>query len=185
MFTVHKWLDFTRGDLILTFTTQQEVAAYDWLTANDAPNRDPVKWTLEGSNDGSSWAVVDDKFASDAFSAPSGRYAWAGPFCLTSDGTGGAEPTCNMPPPALTLTDANDVGGCGPTLLESPTTTAASNCDRAYILGEGFADFLSTYTSAKSGPLFLLQVSTFDVCTKCRKLITFAVCLLSECARPQ
>ena len=103
----------------------------------------------------------------------------------TSCPAGGAEPTCDMPPPALTITDANDVGGCGPTLLESPTTTAASNCDRAYILGEGFADFLSTYTSAKSGPLFLLQVSTFDVCTKCHKLITFAVCLLSECTRPQ
>ena len=27
------------------------------MTANDAPNRDPVKWTLEGSNDGDAWTV--------------------------------------------------------------------------------------------------------------------------------
>ena len=59
------------------------------MTANDAPNRDPVKWTLEGSNDGSSWSVVDDTYAGSAFSAPNGRYEWAGPFCLTSEGGGG------------------------------------------------------------------------------------------------
>jgi hypothetical protein len=39
----HKWLDFTRGDLIMTFDGVKNVQSYDWLTANDAPNRDPVR----------------------------------------------------------------------------------------------------------------------------------------------
>ena len=33
--------------------------------------------------------MVDDTYASSAFSAPNGRYEWAGPFCLTSEGESG------------------------------------------------------------------------------------------------
>ena len=89
----HKWLDFTRGDLIMTFESPKTVASYDWLTANDAPNRDPIKWTLEGSNDDlgdrMQFSVVDETYASVAFSPTEDRYAWQGPFCITSDGIHG------------------------------------------------------------------------------------------------
>ncbi len=33
--------------------------AYEFFTANDKPDRDPRDWTLEGSNDGQSWTVLD------------------------------------------------------------------------------------------------------------------------------
>ena len=68
----HKWLDFNKGDLVLTFDAAVEVASYDWMTANDAPSRDPTKWTLEGSNDGSSWILVDDS-AAEGFDTTSER----------------------------------------------------------------------------------------------------------------
>jgi hypothetical protein len=77
-----KWLDFTRGDLILTFDSAQSVGSYDWLTANDASSRDPVKWTLEGSNDGSSWTVVDNTYATEPFNPTEERFTWQGPFTL-------------------------------------------------------------------------------------------------------
>jgi len=83
-----KWLDFNKGDLVMTFAAPVTVATYDWMTANDAPARDPTKWSLEGSNDGSTWAVVDDTYATTALDTPGGRYTWVGPFDLTSDGTG-------------------------------------------------------------------------------------------------
>jgi autotransporter-associated beta strand protein len=36
-----------------------EIVSYNLCTANDAPERDPVTWTLEGSVDGSEWVVID------------------------------------------------------------------------------------------------------------------------------
>ena len=42
----------------MTFDSAQTVASWDWQTANDAPARDPSKWTLEGSNDGAEWVTL-------------------------------------------------------------------------------------------------------------------------------
>lgn len=35
--------------------------AYSLISANDAPNRDPKNWTLYGSNNNSSWTVIDKR----------------------------------------------------------------------------------------------------------------------------
>jgi len=56
-----KWLDFSSTSWI---TVQlglgsERVGFYDICSANDVPGRDPDDWTIEGSNDGSSWTVVD------------------------------------------------------------------------------------------------------------------------------
>ena len=78
----HKWLDFNKGDLVMTYEEPVAVAAWDWQTANDERDRDPTYWNLEGSNDGRTWAVLD--------STPSGfvtsreRFAWQGPFEIRS-----------------------------------------------------------------------------------------------------
>ncbi len=37
----------------------QIIRAYAVASANDVPGRDPRNWTMEGSNDGSSWTVLD------------------------------------------------------------------------------------------------------------------------------
>lgn len=37
------------------------VASYDLVSANDAPERDPKDWTLQGSNDGATWTDVDTR----------------------------------------------------------------------------------------------------------------------------
>lgn len=37
------------------------ISSYSLTSANDADVRDPVNWTLSGSNDGSNWTVIDEK----------------------------------------------------------------------------------------------------------------------------
>ena len=46
-----KWLDFNKKSVVIAFPQPVNVTGYSWATANDASERDPVKWSLEGSND--------------------------------------------------------------------------------------------------------------------------------------
>ena len=39
--------------------------AYTWATANDVPNRDPVRWILDASQDNLNWTVLDNKSTAD------------------------------------------------------------------------------------------------------------------------
>jgi hypothetical protein len=45
----------------LAFATSQKIDAYTITSGNDAPERDPKVFTLEGSNDGTTWTVVDSR----------------------------------------------------------------------------------------------------------------------------
>lgn len=38
-----------------------DYSKYYWYTANDAEGRDPISWTLYGSNDGNTWDVIDEQ----------------------------------------------------------------------------------------------------------------------------
>merc|ERR1712146_472167 len=60
-----------------------------------APARDPAKWTLESSNDGSTWTVIENSNADSTFTPTSERYAWQGPWCVSPP-----------PPPASGATSA-------------------------------------------------------------------------------
>lgn len=62
-----KWLAFAQpsagSPLTLTYTLNsgKVVKSYRMVSANDVPERDPKAWTLQGSNDGSSWTTLDTK----------------------------------------------------------------------------------------------------------------------------
>jgi hypothetical protein len=45
----------------LTFPKAQVIGAYTITSGNDAPERDMKDWTLEGSNDGTTWTVLDTR----------------------------------------------------------------------------------------------------------------------------
>jgi hypothetical protein len=45
----------------LEFATPQTTGAYTMTSANDAPERDPKNWTLEGSDNGTDWTVLDTR----------------------------------------------------------------------------------------------------------------------------
>ena len=54
-----KWLDFNKGPLVYDMGAQVTIDSYAFATANDAIERDPVSWKIEGSNDGTDWTVLD------------------------------------------------------------------------------------------------------------------------------
>jgi YVTN family beta-propeller protein len=70
--TATKWLDFNKGALVYDFGTSLEIDAYGFTTANDAIERDPVRWLLEGSDDATRWVVLDDRTGAD-FPTPMAR----------------------------------------------------------------------------------------------------------------
>jgi hypothetical protein len=55
-----KWLDFNKKPLVVDFSVPTTFDAYVINTANDAIERDPVRWVLEGSADGTNFVAIDD-----------------------------------------------------------------------------------------------------------------------------
>ena len=81
-----KWLDFTKfTPLVLDFGVPTAADGYRLATANDAEERDPVSWRIEGSADGTNWVVLDTK---TNYAMPSARETYTENF------------TIGTPPPA-------------------------------------------------------------------------------------
>ncbi len=76
--TSTKWLDFNRAPLVLEFPNPVTIDGYRFATANDSPERDPIAWTLEGSNDGTTWSVFDTRDV--GFVIPSERFVYTNYF---------------------------------------------------------------------------------------------------------
>ncbi len=57
-----KFLSFSNS-VSVEFTAPKAYAikSYALISGNDAPERDPASWTVEGSNDGTTWAEVDNR----------------------------------------------------------------------------------------------------------------------------
>jgi predicted alpha-1,2-mannosidase len=57
-----KWLTHaSTGWVVYKFATPQLVTGYALTSANDAPERDPKNFTVEGSNDGTTWNPIDSQ----------------------------------------------------------------------------------------------------------------------------
>jgi hypothetical protein len=57
-----KWLTFaTTATITDQLTAPVAVKQYTLTSANDFPTRDPRDWTLQGSNDGTTWTTVDTR----------------------------------------------------------------------------------------------------------------------------
>lgn len=54
-----KWLDFNKKSVVFEFAEPATIDSYQFVTANDATERDPVRWVIEGSDDQSTWVLVD------------------------------------------------------------------------------------------------------------------------------
>jgi hypothetical protein len=61
----NKWLDFNNAPVIFDLGAPADgdppksFNNYFFFTGNDAPTRDPIQWTLEGSNDQTSWTIIE------------------------------------------------------------------------------------------------------------------------------
>jgi hypothetical protein len=89
-----KWLDHNfdkdggdtkKGSSVLVIDTGAGKSVtfdgYRWRTANDFTDRDPLGWKLEGSNDGSSWTLLDERSGE---SVPITRHAFTDEYELGS-----------------------------------------------------------------------------------------------------
>jgi hypothetical protein len=77
-----KWLDLHKGSLIIDFGKEIEMNKYSFITANDAPERDPISWIFYGSKDFYNWETLDIK---ENFNTPNDRYRQVENFFVTID----------------------------------------------------------------------------------------------------
>ena len=61
--------------IIVDYTSAQSSNGFTFAVANDSPSRDPVRWTFEGSNDGSTWTVLHEQLNDAAFEYQRNRLA--------------------------------------------------------------------------------------------------------------
>jgi len=60
--TATKWLDFSATTWVkVVFASPTVLQDYSLTSANDVPTRDPASWTLSGSNDGTTWTVIESR----------------------------------------------------------------------------------------------------------------------------
>jgi hypothetical protein len=60
--TATKWLDFSATTWVkVVFASPTVLQAYSLSSANDFPERDPASWKLSGSNDGTTWTVIESR----------------------------------------------------------------------------------------------------------------------------
>lgn len=71
--------------LVIELPEETLFNGYCWYTANDAYGRDPVAWTVEISEDGSTWTVVDEQdYSQDTTQITTDRKALVGTWQLGS-----------------------------------------------------------------------------------------------------
>jgi chondroitinase B-like protein len=58
-----KWFTFnkTASTLVYDFGSPPSATGYRWATANDSAERDPISWSVQGSNDGATWITLDTR----------------------------------------------------------------------------------------------------------------------------
>lgn len=71
------WWDFYLEPLTLDFGEGRLATGYRFATNSSGSNRDPVSWRVEGSLDGTTWFLLDER---TQWQTPSARMSWAGSF---------------------------------------------------------------------------------------------------------
>ena len=139
-----KWLDFNfsasatatgLSTLIIDNTSLIKFNSYRWRTANDVDGRDPISWTLQGSNDGT--AYVSLASVSDATAIPSGRGTFTEQFTLNSLAQN----------PDITITGVAVTGGINLTISGATNATSYS-IQRATSVNGPWTTLTSTLTSS-------------------------------------
>ncbi len=111
-----KWLDYNKKALVLAFPSTVTIDGYRIGTADDAPERDPVAWTFEGSDDGATWSIIDTR--NIGYVIPAARSAYTSYFRFP--GTTGVDFIANITGSAF------DTGG------QNLTITWDSEAGRSY-----------------------------------------------------
>jgi hypothetical protein len=57
--TTASWNDYNKKPIVIDFGKNTRVSDYTFATATDVADRDPISWVFSGSNDNSSWTILD------------------------------------------------------------------------------------------------------------------------------
>jgi hypothetical protein len=135
-----KYLTFhASGWVQFQATSAYTVTKYTMTSANDAAERDPLTWTFQGSNDGSTWATLDSRSGEDfANRLQTNTYTFSNTVAYSyyrlnmtdNSGTilqlaeweiyGTSGTVTNTPTPTATKTST-------PTITNTPTATAGTS----------------------------------------------------------
>lgn len=77
-----KWLDEHKQPVVFDFGSVKSFDSYEMVTGNDATDRDPVRWLLEGSTDGSEWTTIQ-LVGNNDYPIPTARTALTGKIPLS------------------------------------------------------------------------------------------------------
>jgi hypothetical protein len=136
-----KWLSYSyitsKPVLMWDFGSTVTVDSYRWATANDATDRDPISWTVEGSTDGISWVMLDSV---NNFATPIARLTYLAPFpfpagtvpagftITTTTGSAGVNQ-------AISVNAAAPVNGGGGSSIAAATSNATATTSAAASVG--------------------------------------------------
>lgn len=124
--TATKWFNATKIPVVFDFGTPTTVDSYHFATANDSLDRTPIRWTIEGSNDNTTYVLVDDRIQAD--NATPTSYFTFRPIL----GIGGGSPlpaiaTYDIPTTVVDNTVANqDVHLATPAIVKNDGSIATS-----------------------------------------------------------
>lgn len=135
----------TPADCAVTLDLGSSLACdgYEWFTANDATDRDPVSWTLEGSDDNSTWTTVDTQ---TSVTITTSRLASAFSGSITASGVSGTV--------AVTLGATTSAASGSPVAAGSTAATlgaVTSTASGTPVVSSSTAQTLGTLTSAAAG----------------------------------
>ena len=159
-----KWLDENGGNLVIGFNLDSalDVASYDWASANDTPERDPIRFSLDQRfNVNSVWVMLDDTFETSGFATTMDRFTWQGRFQCSSRPT--MAPT--LSPTSSPFPSASPAPTPNPTAsmfeIESGKCTAVGAC----FYSPGFPNVYSRHQSCDIAALDdgVLIVESFEV----------------------
>ncbi len=145
-----KWLDFNKRELVFTFVSPVTIDSYNFATANDSAERDPSNWRLEGSNDGSTWTLLDEVIG---YSATTARFSYQAPFTLPAT----VQPTASFWHPSILLNwspvaDSNSDFNRASVPLKPRFLEPALNVNTNARPNEGGVAFISTFGPTSGNP---------------------------------
>ena len=139
-----KWLDFKKGSLVIDFNKQIIANGYTFATADDVTDRDPVSWTLSGSNDNYNWLIINTQ---TNYQTPLNRNSYLPNFILELTITNFSIPTKIYGNAPFTITQPTSNSSDSFSYTSSNLSVATIYGDIINIVGPGS----STITATQQG----------------------------------
>lgn len=128
--TRSKWLDFNKGALVYNFNQPVAIDSYTLTTANDFPERDPMGWTLEGSNDANNWVLLDTQTQNNEVLSTA-RFNTSAPIQVTSQTTDGVSNNSDSTPADSSTTEQSNADTSDQSAIDQTAPTDSIEPDNA------------------------------------------------------